>query len=112
MLPVYIAFSITVFLGISISRKQNATNLALTAAGASVIFFLITNFGAWLGMPYYSKDIAGLIQAYAAGLAFFHDGSMGVSPFVNTLIGDLFYTFALFGVFALAKQRIPALRTV
>jgi hypothetical protein len=110
MLPVYIAFGITVMLGISISKKQNAPNIAMTAIGASVIFFLITNFGAWLGMPFYSKDIAGLMQAYAAGLAFFHDGSMGFSPFLNTLLGDLFYTSALFGVYALASKKFPVLK--
>jgi hypothetical protein len=110
MIPVYIAFSVTVMLGISIRKKQNTLNIAMSAVGASVIFFLITNFGSWLGMPFYSKDLAGLIQAYTAGLAFFHDGSMGLSPFVNTLLGDLFFTGSLFGVFALASKRFPVLK--
>lgn len=110
MIPVYIAFTITVIIGISISRKQTVGNIAMSAVGASVIFFLITNFGSWLGMPFYSKDIYGLIQAYAAGLAFFNDGSMGVSPFINTLIGDLFFTSVLFGAFAVVRMRFPVLK--
>lgn len=112
MIPVYIAFSMTVLLGMAIRKKQSFGNVAAMAVTASIMFFLITNFGAWMAMPFYSKDVTGLIQAYTAGLAFFHDGSMGVSPFINTLIGNLFYTSILFGVFALAKQKFPALQTV
>lgn len=111
MLPVYIAFAITVMMGIYISKKQSVTTVALTAVSATIIFFLITNFGSWLAMPYYTKDLTGLIHAYAAGLAFFNDGSLGFSPFLNSLMGDLFYTGLLFGVFAFARQKFPVLKT-
>lgn len=111
MLHVYIAFAITVMLGIYISKKQSVANVALTAVSASIVFFLITNFGSWMTMPYYTKDLTGLLTAYAAGLAFFNDGSMGISPFLNSLLGDLFYTGLLFGVYAFARQRFPVLKT-
>jgi hypothetical protein len=111
MLPVYLAFMIAVALGISISKQRNFGLIGLTAAGSTVIFFLITNFGAWLATPWYPNDMSGLIMAYTAGLAFFHDGAMGISPFVNSLLGDLSYTMALFGVYALAQKRVPALQT-
>ncbi len=108
MIPVYVAFSITVLIGMYIRKRQSALNIALAAVSASVIFFLITNFGSWLTMPLYTKDAAGLLQAYLAGLAFFHDGNAGISPFINTLLGDLFYTTVLFGIFALVRHRVPA----
>jgi len=111
MLPVYAAFAITVALGMSLRNNKKIAPAALTAVGASVIFFLITNFGAWIAMPFYTKDVAGLITAYAAGLAFFQDGAMGISPFINSLLGDLTYTLVLFGAYALAQSRIPALKT-
>lgn len=111
MLPVYAAFAITVMLGMQLRNNTKMAPVAFTAVGASVIFFLITNFGAWLAMPFYTKDAAGLITAYAAGLAFFNDGAMGISPFINSLIGDLAYSMVLFGAYALAQSRIPALKT-
>ncbi len=110
MIFVYLAFAITVILGISISKQRNFAAIGLTAAGASVIFFLITNFGAWLAMPFYPNDLSGLVMAYTAGLAFFHDGAMGISPFINSLMGDLFYTFVLFGVYALVQKQVPVLQ--
>lgn len=111
MIPVYAAFGVTVLLGMSLRNRTSALNVGMTAVAASVIFFLVTNFGSWLTMPMYTKDAAGLMMAYLNGLAFFNDGSMGVSPFINTLVGDLFFSGVLFGSYALATRRIPSLRT-
>ncbi len=110
MIPVYIAFSITVLIGMLLLKKKNFLNISMATIVASVIFFLITNLGSWLAMPFYPKDITGLMMAYTAGLAFFNDGSVGISPFINSLFGDLFYSYLLFGVFALARHKLPVFR--
>ncbi len=110
MIPVYVAFAITVLLGMTLKNKPGALGVGMTAVAASVIFFLVTNFGSWITMPMYTKDAAGLMMAYLNGLAFFNDGTMGISPFINTLLGDLFYSGVLFGSYALASRRIPLLK--
>jgi hypothetical protein len=109
MPAVYIAFAITVSIGIMISRKLNFLNVAAAALGSTVIFFLVTNFAAWLADPMYVKNFTGLMTAYVAGLAFFNDGSYGISFFVNSLMGDAFYSLVLFGAFYLSRKTIPAL---
>lgn len=109
MLAVYIAFAITVMIGFVLSRKVNAGTVIAASLTSSVIFFLITNFGAWLGMGLYPKTFAGLMQAYVAGLAFFNDGSMGISFFLNSVLGSLFYNLIFFGIFYFARQRFPVL---
>jgi hypothetical protein len=109
MIAVYIGFAITVSLGLLIARKPKALNIVAASFASTVIFFLITNFGSWLSSPMYAKDFTGLMQSYAAGLAFFNDGSQGISFFVNSLVGDLFYNTVFFGVFYLAKLRFPVL---
>jgi hypothetical protein len=38
---------------------------------ASVLFYLITNLGAWLMLPMYSKTVSGLLLSYRNGLPFF-----------------------------------------
>ena len=65
----------------------------------SVLFFLVTNFGAWLASPVYPRSGAGLLQAYIAGVPFFQ----------WTLLGTLAYAAILFGGFALLRRRLPVL---
>ncbi|MBP5474427.1 MAG: hypothetical protein J6X92_06710, partial [Bacteroidales bacterium] len=69
---------------------------------ASVIFFLISNFGTWAsGLMPYTKDFSGLMTCYAAGIPFFK----------NTLMGDLFYCGVMFGIYELVKAKVPALKS-
>ncbi|HOI88809.1 MAG TPA: hypothetical protein PLV51_13205 [Lentimicrobium sp.] len=100
MLAVYAGFLITVLIGFRLRNRVKAGNVVLASLSSSVIFFLITNFGAWIsGMMPYSKDFSGLMQAYIAGIPFFNNG----------LLGDLFYSTVLFGAFYLVTRRYPAL---
>jgi hypothetical protein len=71
-------------------KRISWMRLGLTATGAAVIFFLVTNFGVWISPATpYAKDISGLMASYEAGLPFFR----------NTLLGNLFFTFALYGAY-------------
>jgi hypothetical protein len=108
MIAVYVAFSITVGLGILISRNPRFFNVAGAAFGSTILFFLITNFASWIGSPMYPQTFAGLMQSYAAGLMFLNDGN-GISFFINSLLGDFFYTLVFFGVFYLARLKFPVL---
>ena len=66
---------------------------------ASVLFFFITNFAVWFGTNMYTKDLAGLINCYIAGIPFYR----------NTLMGDLFFTGLLAGGYELITHRIKEL---
>jgi hypothetical protein len=61
-----------------------------------VLFFVVTNFGAWATGMLYPLTWEGLVACYVAAIPFFG----------NTLAGDLVYTGLLFGAFALA-ERLP-----
>ncbi|MCP4257952.1 MAG: hypothetical protein GY774_10555 [Planctomycetes bacterium] len=97
---VYTSFVVTVCLGFLVRRRL--TPLAVTGAAlmGSVLFFIVTNFGAWLVSNLYPKTLAGLAGCYVAAIPFFR----------NTLAGDVVYTFVLFGGFALAQHYLPILR--
>ena len=58
---------------------------------ASAIFFLVTNFA--LLYSNYPHNFSGIVQAYINGLPFLR----------GTLIGDMFYSVALFGMYELAQ---------
>lgn len=103
MITVYSAVAFSAVFGklIGISRRRLKTPLLVSAplgaVGATVAFFLITNFAAWLDpqMPY-PMTLEGLLQCYAAGI-----------PFVkNTLIGNLLFSGLFFGVYSFALQTV------
>lgn len=108
MIAVYAAFAVTVLIGMTLSRKPRVLNIAMASVGSTLLFFLLTNFAAWIGSPFYPQSFAGLMECYAAGLAFLNDGN-GISFFMNSLLGDLFYNTVLFGSFYLISLRFPAL---
>ncbi len=76
------------------------------ASGAlgSVVFFLVSNFGAWIEFSLrfnsYELSFAGLMNCYAAGLAFYRQN--------GTLYGDLLYSAVLFGTYLIALQLISS----
>jgi hypothetical protein len=97
---VYASFMVTVCLGFLIRRRLGPLTVAGAALISSVLFFVITNFGAWLVGNLYPRTAAGLLSCYVAAIPFFR----------NTLAGDAAYTLVLFGGFALAQRFLPFLR--
>lgn len=98
----YGAFVLIVLLGTFTLKKVRVPNLLFSALGASVIFFLVSNFGVWFSGTMYPKDFGGLIACYTAGIPFFK----------NTVMGDLFYTALLFGAFELSARHFPVLKKI
>ena|SRR5579871_279135 len=72
-----------------------------TLAG-SCIFYLVTNFGKWAFDNYYPHTLDGFLQCYTMALPFFR----------NSLLGDFTYAAVLFGAWAFAEARYPALAPV
>ena len=96
----YGAFALIVLLGLFTLKKVRIPTLFASALGASMIFFIVSNFGVWFLGGMYPKDLGGLMACYVAGIPFFH----------NTVLGDLFYTAVLFGAFALSVRSLPQLQ--
>jgi len=94
MVAVYASHLVGVLLGMWIKRSDNYRWLKIVGSslGASLIFFLATNF-AFLYATY-PHTVAGIVSAYANGLPFFR----------GTVLGDLGYTAALFGGYEFARR--------
>jgi hypothetical protein len=71
-------------------RNINVVNVGLASIGASVLFYLVTNFGVWAEGRMYPMTIEGLMSSYYNALPFFR----------NTLMGDMAYTAMLFGTYS------------
>jgi hypothetical protein len=98
---VYFSFLIIVPMGIILRKKLSYSSLFKTSITVSVIFFLITNFFVWIfsspadGIYYCPPNLTGFIKCYTQAIPFFF----------NTLLGDLFFCFTLFGLYEILTKK-------
>ncbi len=92
MLSVYGSFLIIGLLGIYLKKHKRFSFIVGASLTSSILFFLVTNFAVWaVPSSFYPHTLQGLLQSYTMGLPFFR----------NTLLGDLFYVGAMFGLYEL-----------
>jgi hypothetical protein len=96
----YAGFALITLVGFGLLKKVKLTSVIGSSIAASLIFFLVSNLGSWVGNPLYPQNFAGFTACYTAGIPFFW----------NTIAGDLFFCGVLFGVFELAKYKFPVLQ--
>ncbi|MPR36504.1 DUF6580 family putative transport protein [Salmonirosea aquatica] len=108
MWAVYLAFILTVGIGMGVLQKITVGRVFGSALLSSVLFFLITNFAVWYGASgFYPQTLAGLGACYVAALQFYQQDVFG-NLFLNTVMGDLFFSAVLFGTYELVKRKVPA----
>lgn len=98
----YFSFALIVFLGSRVLNRLTVKKLFITSISASLMFFILSNFGVWASGILYPMNGSGLAASYIAAIPFFR----------LTLAGDLIYSFAVFYGYALIQNHIPALRTI
>lgn len=84
---IYAAFILTVILGRFAVGQLKVIPLISAGIASALLFYIITNFGAWLGNPLYAQNFSGLMTSYAAGLPFL----------ARQLAGTAVYGLVLFG---------------
>ncbi len=96
---VFISFLLVSGLAFLAFRQMlTVKRIAITAVGASLLFWLATNFFVWIQSGMYPKNLSGLQACYVAALPFLR----------NALLGDLLFTTLLFGLHALMmRKKIP-----
>src|SRR4030095_13742342 len=94
----YAAFGLVVLYGSTLFRNGvSLSKVFFGALGASIIFFLLSNFGVGASTGVSPINLAGLLTCYLAGLPFL----------LNQVFGDLFYSLVLFGVALYVFQLKP-----
>jgi Family of unknown function (DUF6580) len=99
----YGCFALYLLMGATLLRRtESPVRIGLVAFAGSIIFFLVTNFAAWLEQTQpYGYGFDGLMKSYAEGLPFYR----------GTLIGDLGFSGVFFGAHAwLARTYFPTER--
>jgi hypothetical protein len=112
MWVVYATTALITVLGFILRNHKSVTVVASMTLLSAVVFFVATNFAMWLiGIETWrTGEVNPLKTAYAPTLAGFLDCYIQALPFFHwTLLGNVVYGGVLFGGFALAERRIPAL---
>jgi hypothetical protein len=98
---VYLSIVVNVLIGRRLTRTESPLLIGSAAVLASMQFFVVTNFGVWLGSSLYPRTLAGLVACYGAGLFYY----------LPTLISYLLFSAVLFGAHAwLTRTRFVAER--
>lgn len=96
-----IGIILIVVFGKLLLRKINLMSVSFGIVGATLIFWIVTNFGSWLANPIYPQNVGGLIASYAAGL-----------PFLKySLLGNAIFGLFMFGGYEFLKSKYPSLTT-
>ena len=89
-------YAAVLLLGATAIKGWSAARIGGSALGASVGFFLVSNFAVWASGTMYPMTTTGLATCYAMGLPFFR----------NALISDMLFTCAFFGLgYLLNRER-------
>ncbi len=103
-----IGFDATVVLGyvayavIALLPALRSLKWPLFVGSGSVLFFLVSNLGVWALSGLYPTNQEGLIQCFTMALPFFR----------NSLMGDFFYAFLFFELFAYLRRWALSNRTL
>ena len=87
---VYPSLLLVYFIGNYFIKNISYKNVLISSFISSIIFFLVTNFGSWIGNVFYPQNFNGLIASYIAGIPFYK----------NTLISTLLFSSGLYLVYA------------
>ena len=85
-------------LGLWLRERKNFKNIALASLGSAVLFFVVTNFGAWLSL--YPRTLAGLQECFLAAVPFFR----------STLVSTMLYSAVFFGGYEISAAAIQKTR--
>ena len=89
-------YAAIVLLGGALIKGFSALRIGAASLTASVSFFMVSNAMVWLvWRDMYPRNFNGLMASYVAGLPFFR----------NTIISDLFFSAAFFGLGYLLQRR-------
>jgi len=90
----YGTYVLVAFLGHLFLKRITVYRVVGVTFSSSLLFFLISNFGVWMG-SFYPQTWMGLYACYVAGIPFFK----------NAVLGDMVYAFSLiYGVLILEKK--------
>lgn len=91
----WIGFAAIVVVGWWLQKRVSVRNVLIASVAGPSVFYLISNFGVWLGGTMYPMTPGGLAACYAAGIPFYG----------NSLISGVLFSGILFGAYEYYLRR-------
>ena len=89
------SFILAALIGILIRKNKSAARILGGSLAASLVFFIVSNFGVWL-MGWYPQNLKGLVDCYVMALPFLRDFT------VSTLV----YSVLFFSAYELTARLV------
>ncbi len=96
------AFLLIGLFGTSLRGKPNWFRVPVGSLSASLIFFVVSNFGVWIEGRLYPATWQGLGDCFLRALPFWR----------STLVSDLSFSVLFFGLYAVASHRLTGSLTL
>ena len=99
----YTALALVTLLGTQMTKRNVATIAGYTISG-SLLFFVLSNLGTFLG-GYYGYSTQGFTQCYLMAIPFYKN-EFATQLFLNSFFGDLMFSAVAFGfMYAISRSR-------
>ena len=92
----YLSYALIALAGRGLANRHSTLRVAVGGVSASLLFFVVSNFGVWASTGLYPHTTAGLTQCFMMAIPFYQ----------ATLAADLFFSVVLFGCYSLASARL------
>ncbi len=97
----WLGFAVVALIGYWLRNRETVARIGVAALAGPTAFFLISNFGVWLGWRMYPATWDGLVTCYVAALPFYR----------NSLLSSVVYTALLFGANEIYQRKHLGIRT-
>jgi hypothetical protein len=91
----WLAFAVVALIGYWLRKHESVGRVGFAALAGPTAFFVISNFGVWLGWRMYPATWDGLVTCYVAALPFYR----------NSVVATAAYTALLFGANEIYRRR-------
>lgn len=91
----WLGFAMVALIGYWLREHETIARVGIASVAGPTVFFLISNFGVWLGWRMYPATWDGLVTCYVAALPFYR----------NSLVATVGYAALLFGANEIYRRR-------
>lgn len=84
---IWLGFAVVALIGYGLRNRESVARIGVAAVAGPTAFFLISNFGVWLGWRMYPATWDGLVTCYVAAVPFYRNSQVATVVYVALFFG-------------------------